>query len=170
MPLFRRRRAAPEILASSWADEHAKEAFTYELLMMRELEQDSMLWQTPALAMTAQAFLLTVAFDSGASVVARAVTAGLGVVVAFLSMQLMAKHRFLEELDREKMREFESALGIAPLAKREWAYRDGRYIQTKPVESRWAKHSSYKVWQRGLLLFIAADVAALVWAVLENLG
>jgi hypothetical protein len=68
----------------------ARQLFAYEMLAARRNQQDSMLWQAPALALTAQAFLLTIALGgNAASVFARALAAGLGLVVACMSMQLM---------------------------------------------------------------------------------
>lgn len=47
----------------------SKQLFAYEMLAARRNQQDSILWQAPALALTAQAFLLTIALAGNASVV-----------------------------------------------------------------------------------------------------
>lgn len=99
-------------VSGPWAEKHAKEIFTYEMLLYRELEQDAMLWQTPTIALTAQAFLLTIALNPTSSVFATFLAAGLGLVVALLSMQLMAKHRFLNLMDRAHLHELEDRLEI----------------------------------------------------------
>lgn len=106
-----------------------------------------MLWQAPALALTAQAFLMTIALASGSSSLARCLAAGLAVVVACLSMQLMAKHRFLAWQDLEGLREMEQSLPHVRVADRTWE-RAGR------VPTSWARRrSSYRVWQWGLATF-----------------
>lgn len=73
--------------------EGGRDALVYELLMLRQLEQNAMVWQTPALALTAEAFLLTIALGGESSRFARLLSSALSVVVAVLAMQLMAKHR-----------------------------------------------------------------------------
>ena len=104
-----------------------------------------MLWQTPALAMTAQAFLLTIAYGNG-SEIARIVTACLGVAVAFMSMQLMSKHRFLKRIDEHKAQDLEDELKLLGIATRSWAYRRGAYIQQIPRQNRWNNLPSYWVF------------------------
>ena len=43
--LIRRPRASlMSKVSGPWADRHAKDLFTYEMLLQRELEQDAMLW------------------------------------------------------------------------------------------------------------------------------
>lgn len=72
--------------------EHELKKFEYQILVQRSLSEHSEMWQTPSLAMTAEAFLLTIAADSEGSMGARLLACALGVLVAAMSMQLMAKH------------------------------------------------------------------------------
>ena len=114
----RRQAAAARRHPDSLADSRlTRQLFAYEMLAERRNQQDSMLWQAPALALTAQAFLLTIALGGNAvSVFARALAAGLGLVVACMSMQLMAKHRHLTELDNAWLAAMEQEIGLAPIA------------------------------------------------------
>lgn len=112
----------------------------------------TIMWQAPALGLTAQAFLLTISLSPDAAGVARAGAAALGCVVGLMSMQLMAKHRLLSHRDHQAIRALEAELGVtSPL-------------DTMPLStSVWGgRLSSYLVWQVGLALFAAADVAILV--------
>lgn len=171
MKFRRRRRNRGSSVPEQWIEERAQNLFTYEMLMQREMEQDAMLWETPTLALTAQAFLLTIALNNESAPAAVYVSAGLGVLVAFLSMQLMAKHRFLSEMDRAEMHRLEEALGIPHMSRRNYFFQDGKYVipPTLQIRSRMApkkqglleRASSYKVWIRGLALFAAVNLAIL---------
>jgi catalase (peroxidase I) len=50
----------------TWKDKYAQELFTYERLMARSIQTNSMQWQAPSLALAAQAFLLTIALRAEA--------------------------------------------------------------------------------------------------------
>ncbi len=62
-----------------------------------------MQWQTPSLALTAQAFLLATALDGETARLSRILSSALGMVLAVMAMQLMGKYRFLFHLDKAKM-------------------------------------------------------------------
>ncbi len=130
----------------------------YELLMLRQLEQNAMVWQTPALSLAAEAFLLTIALGGESSRFARLLSSALSVVVAVLAMQLMAKHRFLAHTDEEYMQQLEGPLGLPGIAKREW---EG------PANSLFTRLSSYRVWQVGLGLFGLAGALIFFVALLD---
>jgi hypothetical protein len=155
----RRRQAAaarrhPDSLADSRL---TRQLFAYEMLAERRNQQDSMLWQAPALALTAQAFLLTIALGGNAvSVFARALAAGLGLVVACMSMQLMAKHRHLTELDNAWLAAMEQEIGLAPIAARDMGPGVG------PRRSLARRARSYVVWEAGLALFALTNMAILL--------
>lgn len=159
----RRRRNRGSAAEGSWAEAKAKKIFTYEMLLQREMEQDAMLWETPTIALTAQAFLLTIALNKDSTAAAVYVSAALGVLVALLSMQLMAKHRFLNEMDRAQLHRLEEELGIPNLSRRSYFYSEGKYFVPRELaapgrnapkkEGILEKQRSYKVWLRGVGLF-----------------
>jgi hypothetical protein len=127
------------------------------MVAVRRNQQDAMLWQTPALALTAQAFLLTIALGgNGISVFARALAAGLGLVVAVISMQLMAKHRYLRELDNAWLTVMEQEIGLRPVAA------GGMDAGVGPQRSLARRIRSYVVWEAGLALFALTNVAILL--------
>ena len=129
----RRIRTTRQHADASANDKLARQLFAYEMLATRRNQQDSMLWQVPALALTAQAFLLTIALGGDAiPAFSRALAAGLGLVVACMTMQLMAKHRHLTELDNAWLALMEREIGIAPIAARD--------ILTRSVRSTTAAH------------------------------
>jgi hypothetical protein len=58
---------------------------------------DQMMWQVPALSLTAQAFLLQIAYGDRSRWISRLVMASLGIVTALAAIQLLLKHRYHEE-------------------------------------------------------------------------
>ncbi|WP_130012151.1 hypothetical protein [Serinicoccus sediminis] len=133
--------------------------------MLRLYEQDAKMWQTPTMAFTAQAFLLTIGLGSTMHTpLERAVAATLSLVIALLSIQLMAKHRYHSALDKRAAQEFEHdpALGLLPLVVRE-AHED---VPTTVL----TRHSAYLVWQSGLALFGLVSLWITVQAVGILLG
>ena len=56
-----RRRLRAHRLSQDTRSHQSRELLTYELSILMKIDQDQKIWQTPVLAMTAQAFLLTVA-------------------------------------------------------------------------------------------------------------
>ena len=147
-----------------------KDALVYERLMQRELEQDHMLWQTPSIALAAQAFLMTIALSPETLQWPRAGAAFLGILVAFLSLQLMAKHRFLCKQDRAQLEELEAAMNLPPISMRR-RYFDGKgnyFIPAEleqyspPSRQRWlTRMSSYTLWFYGMWVFVALNAAIL---------
>lgn len=139
-------------------------ASIYQTIGARRLGYDTMMWQVPALSFTAQAFLLTLAL-SGTAAVARITAAALALVIAIISMQLMAKHRFNEELDSRLLEAFEKRLEIADVfgcpphappgqRMRTVNAASGLYAGVSPIKKPWyVGMSSYGLWQRGLALF-----------------
>jgi hypothetical protein len=70
----------------------------YKLLWARRIAGNNLLWQTPALAAAAQAFLLSSAFQQRTSYVSLILPA-VSFLVGLASVQLMTKHRYIEERD-----------------------------------------------------------------------
>lgn len=154
--MFPRRRPRRTLFSRAWSDEEV-DAFAYEVLSFRELEQDAKLWQTPSLAMTAQAFLLTIAFNPDVALIGRLFTAGLATIVSLSSMHLMWKHRFLAQLDRTKMADLERRIGLPGIVGRRWGLSG-----PKPRFG-----SSYVVWQLALAAFALAGIVGVTVAVVN---
>lgn len=125
-----------------WASENRRDLFTYKMLLQRELEQDAMLWQTPTLALTAQEFLLRAALNPTSSPLATFLSAGLALVVALMSLQLVAKHCFLNLLDPAHMHALEAPTRDGACSSRQYYYTDGSYR----IPDWLAKHESPPAW------------------------
>ena len=70
----------------------------YQVVAARRQNFDSMLWQVPALSLTAQAFLLVIALGSGSGHLARIAAGLLSAVTALMSVQLLLRRRLHEVL------------------------------------------------------------------------
>lgn len=79
----------------------------YEAAVARRLQWDNLLWQVPVLSFTAQAFLFTVALSAGNDSWARIIASLLSLVIALLSILLMARHRQGEITDAHWLEDFE---------------------------------------------------------------
>lgn len=122
------------------------ELAVYESISARQAAHNSLLWQTPALAMTAQAFLMTIALGE-VPVASRLVASMLGVVIAALSIQLMKKHSESERRDTRILHSIELRHGMRPAHER------------VSGETWLTKLRSRTVWTVGLGLFGAASLA-----------
>lgn len=87
----------------------------YQAVAQRRLQHDMLMWQVPALGLTAQAFLLTIALGGGSSRTARILAALLAAISTGLSMQLMARHRWHEATERAWLEAFERRHGLDPV-------------------------------------------------------
>jgi hypothetical protein len=139
-------------------------ASIYQSLTTRRVGYEALMWQVPALSLTAQAFLFTIALSADSRPEARLTAATLSFIVAVLSLHLLAKHRFHEELDAKLVEKLErdlaldSTLGFVPHAPPR--------VRAKAVDMRsnwFLRRSSYHIWFFGLTLFaLAALVTAAV--------
>jgi len=79
----------------------------YVALATRRSTFDSLMWQVPAICLTAQAFLFTIALGSSSPPSARYTSSALALVIAFVAMQTMAKHRYNELTDARMLEAME---------------------------------------------------------------
>ena len=163
MLMFRRRRTAPvaSLTVSSREptnqEQHAR-LLAYELVMLRIMEQEAKIWQAPSLAMTAMAFLLTVALTAGTSQTSRGLAAGLSALIALISAQLMAKHRFVGNADVVEAARLERQIGLPALSIRRRGA-PGQLVAGWP-----ASISSYRTWLGALWIFALVSAAVVVIA------
>jgi hypothetical protein len=136
---------------------------SYDVAANRRYQYDFMMWQVPALSLTAQAFLFTVALQAEATRAARLIASALALVVAAISMQLMAKHRHHERTEADRLKGFEEDQQLAGLH---------RPMQERGTQlRRWSPTalSSYHVWMVGIAVFgLAAVTIILISIVTPN--
>lgn len=79
----------------------------YEVLALRRLQWDNLIWQVPALSLTGQAFLFSIALGPDSSTLARLISSGLAFILSTASVFLIAKHRQAEITDSNWLQELE---------------------------------------------------------------
>jgi hypothetical protein len=132
----------------------------YQVVAARRQNFDSMLWQVPALSLTAQAFLLVIALGSGSGHLARIAAGLLSAVTALMSAQLLLRQRLHEEADARWLHDFEDSHDWEPIHRRP----SERVAEVGMRARGLAKLPSHQLWLIGLVLFGAIGLAAAVSA------
>lgn len=159
----------------------ADKLVVWQVVAERRSSYDAMMWQTPALGMTAQAFLLTLGLAPDTSGTARAVAALLSAVISLMVVQLLGKHRRNELLDTLALADMESRLGLPehlgfhPHARDRYlaahhasADRSARTTLLGP--RRFWKMSSFRLWCYGQYVLGLASLGILVLVVTGGAG
>lgn len=127
---------APKTAESAMSDAQ------YQILATRRQAYDSMMWQTPVIGLTGQAFLFTIALGAGTTSAARLISAFLALTSAISSLQLMAKHRASEVADSKELERQEISMRLAPIHAR----RDAAVTSDNKFKAWTIRRSSYTVW------------------------
>jgi hypothetical protein len=140
----------------------------YAVVAARRLQWDALVWQVPVLSLTAQAFLFTIALGPDTDRGPRALSALLSLVITFLSVELMSRHRQAEIMDAcwLEARELEAwpEDGVDTYVVHGLAYREKR--QAIPVGPL-GRFPGYWTWLGGLSLFGLAALVVLVATVAD---
>jgi colanic acid biosynthesis protein WcaH len=131
----------------------------YQLVAARRNATNALLWQSPVLSLTAQAFLFTIALNTGLAAIPRTVAAGLAIVVALASMQLLLKHRALENADAKWLEGFEAGQRWRGLE------RISRKLGRTELHSRAKKGPGSVSWVSAALSHLKSWSAANIWTV-----
>lgn len=83
----------------------------YQMLAARRQAYDGMLWQTPLISLTGQAFIFTVALGPG-DTSSREIASVLAFVMSFASAHLLSKHRRFEIFYTKLLVRIERARGL----------------------------------------------------------
>ncbi|MEV5832211.1 hypothetical protein [Nocardia sp. NPDC052112] len=79
----------------------------YQIVADRHLQYENLLWQVPAISLTAQAFLFSISMAAGTDSVARIASSLLALIVSIISIMLMASHRLSGRKDALWLERFE---------------------------------------------------------------
>lgn len=144
----------------------------YQVVAARRLQFDHLVWQVPALSLTAQAFLFTIAIGGTTSRPARIIASLLAIVITVLCTTLMARHRQSEIHDANWLEDFEKAEWKTDPAAGDLDFRvHGEAFREKRgkgrVDGGWTESivrplPGYKTWITGLLIFGVAAFVTLV--------
>ncbi|MFE4696375.1 hypothetical protein ACFRIC_04720 [Streptomyces sp. NPDC056738] len=135
----------------------------YQAVAARRAGFDSMMWQAPGLGLTAQAFLMTIALSPDTGQLAQIASGLLSVVVSFMSVQLLAKHRRHELADSIWLQDFEKSRGLPEVhGPAEERCREAGMPSKGLVRLR-----SHRVWTIGLVVFGGVGLATAVVGVVR---
>jgi hypothetical protein len=143
----------------------------YQVVATRRLQWDNLVWQVPLLSLTAQAFLFSIALAPDSHRSARALAAVLSIVMSFLCITLMARHRQAEQGDAKWLnaRETEFADAEQPGADLTWVVHGDPWLaRRKQMRADWGVFNivpplpGYRTWVVGLFIFFVAALAILV--------
>lgn len=150
----------------------------YQAVAARRLQWDHLVWQVPALSLTAQAFLFTIAVGGTTARPARIIASLLAVVITVLCTTLMARQRQAEIHDAHWLADFEAAEWNKEPAPGELDYRvHGPAFRDKRTRAKvyggWADYivrplPGYKTWIGGLLTFGAAALLVLTLSIWDD--
>ena len=134
---------------------------SYQVLRERRQHFDGMLWQAPVLSLTAQAFLFTISLGAGTTKAARLIASLLSILIAALSVQLMARYRAFEVDASVQLKALEGGVGVhAAHELQPGEKRDDAWL-------RWlGRHGSARPWSYGLASFgiVSGVVIVLTYA------
>jgi hypothetical protein len=142
-------------------DRTLSDELAYQALIERLNAADQRTWETPALALTALAFLFTLALGPGTAPFARILSSVLALGVSLAAFQLMYKQRQLANYDLYRAKEIENRLAfLHSVVDRREAF---KHVPFNKVSSR----NSHRIWLGLLLLFAGASLATifvpLIW-------
>jgi hypothetical protein len=141
------------------SQEDMRRLAVYQVVAARRDSYEALLWQVPALSLTAQAFLLTIALGGGTSLPARRLASLLSFISALASMQLLSKHRHFEKVDSKLCEKLERDLDLGiTCGYLPHASTSNRRGPSEPELSGWAAFSSFKLWRLLLGLFALATL------------
>jgi len=129
----------------------------YQFLNARRDSFNTLVWQTPVLSMTAQAFLFTIILSVSVPEWGRIIAAILASISSLFSLQLFAKHRFMEEQHARILHAYEEIHKL--------------YAANRAIRSpNWSLRSSYMLCRFLLWAFFIAAIysAGLGWFGLLN--
>ncbi len=102
--------------ALTTSQQRRSELFTiWTVLTQRRTSFHSALWQTPALSVTAQSFVLTIQLGPDTSAFARSLAAITGIVIGVVTLQIILRHRYMEMHDWLEAAWVEEQLGLESL-------------------------------------------------------
>jgi hypothetical protein len=135
-------------------------ATVYNIVAAQMQQHDLLMWQVPALSLTAQAFLFTIILGADSSRTSRIISCALAIIASVLSMQLMAKHRWHRNREWKWLGDFENKHNL------EQAH-DQAPKRRRSLLNKVMYQSSYTLWQVGLALFGVVSSFCLVLAAIK---
>jgi hypothetical protein len=122
----------------------------------------TMLWQVPALGLTAQAFLMTIALGSPVSGDARIAASALSMIIAWASQNLMHSQRGRAINQAELAKRVTSKIGLEQYLGDDFALDDAVPGKTNARDVWDVDHQIYAIWKVCMLIFVAVDIVVII--------
>jgi hypothetical protein len=122
----------------------------------------TMLWQVPALGLTAQAFLMTIALGSSISDDARIAASALSMIIAWASQNLMHSQRGRAINQAELAKRISAKLFLKQYLEDDFALDDAVPGQTNARDVWEVDHRIYAIWKICMLIFVAVDIVVII--------
>jgi len=127
---------------------------------------NTLLWQVPALSLTAQAFLMTIALSPDSNKTARLITSALSIIIAVASTHLMHDQRGHAINHGEVARRLAKQLELADHLDGNFELNDAKPEKTNGEDVwRAVDHGIYAIWKGCMWLFFIADILIILIAV-----
>lgn len=141
----------------------------YKGLNEMRTSHNNLIWQTPALSLTAQAFLLTISLGPSESQVSRTIASIISIMISILSVQLIERHSYFETSYSKIIEQLEKEHNYKLHFKGKELLPHAR-IDTFPYEflakkNCFSRFKSTQVWMALLLSFtvISSFIIILTW-------
>jgi hypothetical protein len=148
----------------------------YAVVAARRQQWDILLWQMPTMALTGEAFLLTISLARSTSQTGRIIASGLALVVAVAALHSLAAHRLSELTDAEWLRDHERLRGASQIHGVTWRERRAEMISaqrssdniTDRLVARMYRFRSISVWFWTMALIACAAGLVLALSIFAN--
>lgn len=147
----------------------------YAIVAARRQQWDILLWQMPTMALTGEAFLLTISLAGSTSETGRILASALALVVAVAALHSLSAHRLSELADAAWLREHEQAHGAPEIHGITW--RDRRLAMIKEqltsehitdrLVARMYRFRSIAVWFWTMVLIALTSTIVLVLSIAD---
>ncbi|KZV98264.1 hypothetical protein EXIGLDRAFT_728728 [Exidia glandulosa HHB12029] len=147
---------------------HVRDSFNidvvYQTVANRRLAFDNMTWQVPIMALTAHAFLFTIALDAETRPLARYISMILSLIITFLTCRLFIGHMIREVADRAWLQEFENTFlpEIGRVHVKGWRFRKA----VNKNKAGWMRPlfwlPAFQLWRDGLVVMGLIAVAVII--------
>lgn len=135
----------------------------YAIVAERRNSYNTLLWQTPGLAIAGQTFLLTISLDEASSTIVGLVVGFVGLGLGFAALYLFERLRFLELHDSVLLRTYEES---RPTGEGRLAVVHGRPKPYRELVDRMGnkgRRRAYEVWRSCFWALIGLDAAAFAY-------
>ncbi|MFZ1062877.1 MAG: hypothetical protein WAN30_05330 [Acidimicrobiales bacterium] len=147
----------------------------YAVVASRRQQWDVLLWQMPTMALTGEAFLLTIALAGSTSQAGRILASALAMIVALAALHSLSAHRLSELTDAAWLHEHEKTHGAAQIHGLTWRDRRVAIVRdqlhsksfTDRLVARTYHFRSIVVWFWTMVIIALTAAAILVLAAVD---